>query len=242
MYSQEISQMLSSLSISLGDEISYSKGGLELKGIVMPNSNAGDPNCLKLKLPSGYNLGLEARGATISKGRAMEKKEGKEKAHLPPSTPKKVHAHQFAPAQRAPERGAKKIALITTGGTIAAKVDYKTGAVSAKISPQDFLEMYPGISSLAQIEIYPVLNALSENMVPGDWAKIAEVAAHAIDGGASGVVITHGTDVMGYTAAALSYALSNLGVPVILTGSQRSPDRPSSDAYQNIVCSIHAAL
>lgn len=225
MYSDTINGALESLSIKAGDSISYSREGLRIIGMLLPNSDAGDKNCLKIKLPSGYNVGVKMDGAKIEKIKSKEKK----------TTPQVIKGLSTP-------KNAKKIALITTGGTIAAKVDYKTGAVSAKINSSDFLAMYPGLEALANIEVYSAMNILSENMKPSDWAKIAQVAKEAIDDGAYGVVITHGTDTMGYTAAALAYALENLGVPIIITGSQRSPDRPSSDAHQNMKCSIYAAL
>lgn len=225
MYSGQTEQILEGLKIKPGDFISYSKGSLSISGMLMPNSDAGDGNCLKLKLSSGYNVGVLMDGAKIKK-----EKEGELQSNIPPSSSAKQNGQ------------GRKISLITTGGTIASKVDHKTGAVSAKINASDFLSMYDGLDSLANIEVRPVMNVLSENMGPNDWATIAKEAKAAADGGAEGIVITHGTDTMGYTAAALSYALDGIGIPVIITGSQRSLDRPSSDAHQNMKCSIHAAL
>jgi len=226
MYSNKIKAKLDELSIHTGDTISYLNGSTRLEGILMPNSDAGSPDCIKIKLNSGYNVGVKMDNSTIKK----------EKSATP-----SMSAHEKKSVLQ-PAPSAKKIALITTGGTIAAKVDYKTGAVSAKIDSSDFLAMYPGLEAISNVEIYPVLNILSENMAPEDWAKIAKAVKDAVDNGAYGVVITHGTDTMGYTAAALSYSLEGIGIPVIITGSQRSPDRPSSDAHQNMNCSFHAAL
>lgn len=75
-------------------------------------------------------------------------------------------------------------------------------------------------------------------MKPKHWIKIAHEVAKSLNSGDSGVVVAHGTDTMGYTAAALSFMLRDLGKPVILVGAQRSSDRPSSDAAMNLICSV----
>ncbi len=222
MYSKKINDALKSADISIGDIIHYECNDLCISGILMPNSN--NENYLKLKLDSGYNVGLKFEGASIKKE----------------STP--IISNKEILKEKTFSKNAKHITLITTGGTIASKVDYKTGAVSAKMDADEFLSMYPGIESLANINVISPLNVLSEEMTPNDWSLIAKCAKQAVDDGSDGVVITHGTDTMGYSASALSYALGDIGVPVILTGSQRSLDRPSSDAHQNMRCSIHACL
>ena len=86
-----------------------------------------------------------------------------------------------------------------------------------------------------------MLSIYSENLTQKNWTQIAEAAAKNIEAGAKGVVIAHGTDTMAYTAAALSFALQNLPVPVIVVGAQRSSDRPSSDAATNLIGAVNAA-
>jgi len=78
-------------------------------------------------------------------------------------------------------------------------------------------------------------------MTSQHWTEIAKAVAKQVAMGVDGVVIAQGTDTMGYTAAALSFALQNLPAPVIIVGSQRSADRPSSDAATNLLGAVLAA-
>ena len=77
-------------------------------------------------------------------------------------------------------------------------------------------------------------------MKPEYWVKTARSVADEINGGADGVVVAHGTDTMHYTSAALNFMLDT-PVPVVVTGAQRSSDRPSSDAFMNLISSVVAA-
>jgi glutamyl-tRNA(Gln) amidotransferase subunit D len=99
----------------------------------------------------------------------------------------------------------------------------------------------PELSDIARVDTQILLSLYSENITPQHWTQIAEAAAQHIRQGVNGVVIAHGTDTMAYTAAALSFALQNLPVPVILVGAQRSSDRPSSDAATNLIGAVQAA-
>ena len=92
----------------------------------------------------------------------------------------------------------------------------------------------------ANINGKAILNILSENMKPEYWVKTARAIADEINDGADGVVVAHGTDTMHYTSAALSFMLDS-PVPVVVTGAQRSSDRPSSDAFMNLISSVVAA-
>jgi glutamyl-tRNA(Gln) amidotransferase subunit D len=134
-----------------------------------------------------------------------------------------------------PKGGLPTVSILSTGGTIASKVDYQTGAVNPALSAQDFYDLVPELQERANVQAKVVLSLLSEDIVPSDWIKIAKAVAAEVKKGVDGVVIAHGTDTLGYTAAALSFALQDLPVPVILVGSQRSSDRPSSDAALNLV-------
>ena len=129
-----------------------------------------------------------------------------------------------------------KIALIGTGGTIASKVDYRTGGVSAALSASEIYDAVPELRKHASIEADYMFNEYSENLEPHHWTLIANRIAEKVrSGGFRGIVVSHGTDTMHYTAAALSFALHNLPIPVVLVGSQRSSDRPSSDAALNLL-------
>ncbi|RLJ03175.1 MAG: Glu-tRNA(Gln) amidotransferase GatDE subunit D, partial [Candidatus Aenigmatarchaeota archaeon] len=102
-------------------------------------------------------------------------------------------------------------------------------------------EFNPELGEIANIDGRELFQLLSENMTPEHWQKIAREVEKEIRKGVDGIVIMHGTDTMGYTAAALSFMLEDLPVPVVLVGSQRSSDRGSSDSHMNLACAVKAA-
>jgi len=142
-----------------------------------------------------------------------------------------------------PEQNPKlpKVTIISTGGTIASRVDYRTGAVRPALTASDLYSVVPELANIARIDAHVLFSLFSENITPKHWTEIAKAVSNQISKGADGVVIAHGTDTMGYTAAALSFALQDLPVPVILVGSQRSADRPSSDAATNLIGAVTTA-
>ena len=135
--------------------------------------------------------------------------------------------------------------LIHTGGTIASKVDYKTGAVSARFEPDELLDAVPELRSIARINAVKLGNMWSDDIRPRHWNRMLKATEEAFAEGAVGVVITHGTDTLHYTAAAMSYGWAGQGGRpsgrIALTGSQRSPDRGSSDAAENLIAAVHWA-
>jgi glutamyl-tRNA(Gln) amidotransferase subunit D len=133
----------------------------------------------------------------------------------------------------------KKISILHTGGTIASKVDKETGGVSAKFSEKDMLKLYPEIKTIANINSRLVANMFSEDMNFNHYNLLAEEIQKEIKKGTEGIVITHGTDTLHYTSAALAFILENLPIPVILVGAQRSSDRGSSDATLNLLCALN---
>ncbi|MFQ6077121.1 MAG: Glu-tRNA(Gln) amidotransferase subunit GatD, partial [Candidatus Bathyarchaeia archaeon] len=137
--------------------------------------------------------------------------------------------------------GLPTVAIVSTGGTIASRVDYRTGAVYPALSARDLYSVVPELSEIASIRVEILFSLFSENIHAPHWSEMAKTAARHIEGGVDGVVLCHGTDTMGYTAAALSFALQNLPVPVVIVGSQRSSDRPSSDAAMNLTNAVFAA-
>jgi glutamyl-tRNA(Gln) amidotransferase subunit D len=120
-------------------------------------------------------------------------------------------------------------------------VDYRTGAVKPALSAEDLYSVVPELADIAHVEAIILFTLFSENIGPQQWTKIAQLVAEQVRKGANGVVIAHGTDTLGYTAAALSFALRDLPIPVVLVGSQRSSDRPSSDAASNLVAATQVA-
>ncbi len=134
----------------------------------------------------------------------------------------------------------KEISLITTGGTIVSKIDYTTGAVFPSLDITEITSKFPSLEEKFRLRHVNFLNILSENMEPENWIGIAEAVVKESKK-SQGIVISHGTDTMTYTAAALAFMLSDLSVPVILTGSQKSSDRPSSDSFLNLAGAINFA-
>ncbi len=140
------------------------------------------------------------------------------------------------------KEGLPSVTILGTGGTIASRIDYKTGAVHAAFTAEELAKAVPEIFDIANITPKLLFNIMSEDMKPEYWKRIAHETAKALNSGEDGVVIAHGTDTMGYTAAALSFMLKNLTKPIALVGSQRSSDRPSSDAAMNLICATRMAV
>jgi glutamyl-tRNA(Gln) amidotransferase subunit D len=188
----------------------------------MPRYESASDDYIVIKLKSGYNTGIH-----VGKIKSITKLSDKDKEEDVISvTTSAVSTNQNLP----------KIALISTGGTIASKIDYRTGGVHAALSADELYESVPELASHASVDPEVLMSEYSENLRPEHWTLIAEKVVEKIKTGKyDGIVISHGTDTMHYTAAALSFALQNLQVPVVLVGAQRSSDRPSSDAALNLL-------
>lgn len=218
----ELERMLRDAGAEPGDRIRVATDGKTYEGILMPRHAFSAPDVVTVKLDSGYNVGLSIQDAELS---LIEKRQPRER---------EVEEAPYDPAK-------PTVALLGTGGTIASYVDYETGAVHPASSAAELAFSVPEIFDLCNVDADIVMQKLSENMTPSDWADIATAAAAQLNRDASGVVVAHGTDTMGYTAAALSFMLQDLTGPVVLVGSQRSSDRPSSDAFQNLVAAARTA-
>jgi glutamyl-tRNA(Gln) amidotransferase subunit D len=218
-------QALEKVGVKIGDVIRIIKNEESYEGILIPRSQYSDDEHVVLKLKSGYNIGVH-----ITEKTSIQKiKEGKKPEFTPSPLPKK-------------REGLPKVLILSTGGTIASRVDYRTGAVHPALSANDLYSVVPELSEIATIETEILFSLFSENITPKHWTKIAEnIAEKILEKKFAGIVVAHGTDTMGYTAAALSFALQNLPIPVILVGSQRSADRPSSDAATNLIGAVKAA-
>ena len=205
-----------------GDLVRITCGTEAHEGVLLPAAS-GDEDFVTLKLKSGYNIGIA--NSRIRRTELLE-----------------AQSAEFLGAKKAAPLNVTKpyVSLLSCGGTIASRIDYRTGAVVSIVTPEELLAGLPKVSGVS-INPRPLFSISSEDMVPAHWAKIAEGAASELSDGAEGVVVTHGTDTMHYTSAALSFMLQNLPAPVILTGSQRSSDRGSSDAQDNARAAIIAA-
>lgn len=211
--------------MNAGDRVRVVRNTTTYEGVLMPSST---PDHLVLKLSGGYNVGVSREQATVE---LLESDiTDAEPDRETPTTSSEITFDSSLPT----------ISLISTGGTIASTVDYRTGAVTAQFDAEDVLRAVPELAGRANYRGRVVSNILSENMTPSVWVELAETVYEEIEAGSDGVVIMHGTDTMQYTASALSFMLES-PVPIILTGSQRSADRPSSDNVMNAVCAIEAA-
>ncbi len=222
MYKGKAQELLKD--IDVGDRIVLKKDKKSYEGILMPRTELGDDEHIVLKLDNGYNIGFDVAGLDIERVEKGAKIEIK-------STSIDVVYDKEKP----------DITIIGTGGTIASKIDYKTGAVHPSFSTEDLLNAIPELAGIANIKTQVLFNILSENMSPNHWVKIANECANELNSGTDGVVVAHGTDTMGYTAAALSFMLKDLSKPVVLVGSQRSSDRPSSDSTLNMISAVKVA-
>jgi len=206
-------EFLTRAKASIGDVLEARTEWGTVTGTLVPRYEHADDSHVVLKLKSGYNIGL-----AVSKLReASVKMKGEKPGFQAPERPK-------------PRAGLPRILILGTGGTIASRVDYRTGAVRPAISAGELHALIPELSDIAEIEPEILFNVFSENIEPAHWSKLAARIKKAVAEGYGGVVVTHGTDTLGYTAAALSFALQGVPIPVILVGAQRSSDRPSSDA------------
>lgn len=224
-YQGKVEELLESISASVGDRIKVTNEKQSFEGILLPRTKGENPNYLTIKLDSGYNTGIK-----VSENTELGKIEEGKKPEIGRST-----------TETKPDPEKPKIDIIGTGGTVASKIDYRTGAVHPAFSASEIYNSAPEIAEIANIETHTVCNVLSENMEPDLWSEIGNSVAERLNEGAEGVVIAHGTDTLGYTAAALSFMLQNLTKPVVLVGSQRSSDRPSSDASLNLLGAVSTA-
>ncbi|MBD3312507.1 Glu-tRNA(Gln) amidotransferase subunit GatD [archaeon] len=217
-YTGKVKKLLKS--VKIGDKVRVESQGEVFKGHLMPRAGASG-GILVLKLGNGYNIGLKPDKVKRLKGPRRVKRV-------------KVKAKN--------DKKKKSISILLAGGTISSKVDYRTGAVKPAMTADEIITFTPIIRELANIKARVLFQLLSENMTPKQWNIIAKEVAKEVKAGADGVVIMHGTDVMHYTSAYLSYALQDLPVPVVLVGAQRSTDRASCDTHVNLSCAVKAAI
>jgi len=235
MYNDRILKALAGTGAEIGDRIRIRRlaDNVDFIGLLLPKTAWSDPDCIVIKLKSGYNAGVRfSEGTTVIE--LVEK--GK------PITPGAVISKD-SEGKSLPDAGTlPSVSILGMGGTIASGVEYRTGAVFPIFKPEDLIRTVPALGKLARIDGEQVTNIFSEDVTPYHWKLMAERIAEKIGEGEDGVICTHGTDTMHYTSAALSFMLQNLPVPVIVVGAQRSSDRGSSDNVVNLVCATLAAL
>ena len=196
----------------------------DFSGLILPRSETADADHVVLKLATGYNIGV--RHDTVRTIEVYGRKE----------------AHYQIPEKEFPFDPQKpRVKLFGTGGTIASRLDYRTGAVIPAFSPGELYGSVPELADICNMETDKLYGVFSENMGPEQWIGTARAIAAEIETGVTGVVVGHGTDTMHHTAAALSFMVQDSPVPIVMVGSQRSSDRPSSDAAINLINATRTA-
>lgn len=223
-YSGDLLRLLRDEGAKIGTKVKIVKEQEAYTGYVMPRPLVGDRDHLVIKLGNGYNIGLKIDGSI----RLEVIGEGLKPSFATPPIPTR-------------KESLKRISILSTGGTIASRVDYRTGAVEPTLDAESLYCVLPELADIAQIDSEILFNIFSEDMASNHWSELAKHIARNIERGASGIVVAHGTDTLGFTSAAMSFALRKLPVPVVLVGAQRSSDRPSSDAASNLLAAVNVA-
>lgn len=198
-----------------GDFVEITKRDGKVEGILMPSHNK---DTVVVKLSSGYNLAIKkskVKQINLLRKNSRRKKEKKGIKH---------------------KKDLKTVAILHTGGTIASEVDYETGAVTPQFSPEEIISMFPELENLVNVKSRLVSNMFSEDMNFSHYNNIAQEIEKELKENVDGIIISHGTDTLHYTSAALAFILEDLDIPVILVGAQRSSDRASTDAKINLIC------
>jgi glutamyl-tRNA(Gln) amidotransferase subunit D len=219
MYSRRLLEEFRKMGIEAGDRIRILCAGTPFEGFLMPRPAGGDEDIIVLKLDNGYNTGMKA-----------------DSVELVGKAPKKPPAVQ----EDAGSSAKGGIAILGCGGTIASKIEYKTGAVYPSITPRELRMAFPALKKW-DIHSRQIFSLFSEDMNALHWRMLADAIEDEIKDGSEGIVVMHGTDTMTYTSAAISYMLQNLSIPIVIVGSQRSSDRPSSENEMNMLNSVFSA-
>lgn len=217
-YKGQGKELLEKNNVAVWDIIKLKTKEGEYEGIILPRNEYSAPDYIEIKLENNYNVGIHATHIL------KIEKIGKKEAHY------KIPEKQFPKNKKL-----SNILLLGTGGTVASRLDYTTGAVIPSFTPGELFSAVPELAEICNLECEIVFEILSENMKPEYWQQLAQKIEKAANSGIDGIVIGHGTDTMGYTSAALSFMLRDLEIPIVLVGSQRSSDRPSSDAALNLI-------
>ena len=199
-----------------GDLIRCRWGGKDFSGVYVTERDGS----IVVKLSNGYNIGIPLSVCSIE-----------QKSEDTNIIVKTIEQDKSLPV----------LSIISTGGTIASRIDYRTGAVTSQFDAEDIVRTIPGLAGIAQYRARRLYNIHSENMTPSIWQELAREIYDEIKDGTYGVIVTHGTDTLAYSASAVSFMLDS-PVPIVFVGSQRSADRPSSDNVMNALCSAKACV
>lgn len=198
--------------------------GIVHTGILMPRPVilSTKEEIISLKLKTGYNIGI--------KKSAIKEIQLIEKHKIPEVQKKTLPVNKDLPF----------VSILSTGGTISSKIDYRTGGVYADYTADDFVAICPELSALANIRAKKIMSTMSEDILPEDWKQLAKHIYQELQTDVAGVIVTMGTDTLHFATAIMSFFLGNITKPVIFTASQRSIDRGSTDAFMNLICAVKA--
>jgi glutamyl-tRNA(Gln) amidotransferase subunit D len=196
----------------------------EFTGTILPRAENDDDIHIVLKIDTGYNIGIDIFTITAMK------ETGYFKATY------KIPEKEFPVTPNLP-----RVKLFGTGGTIASRLDYRTGAVIPAFSPGELYGAVPELADICNLTTEKLFAVFSENMGPEQYKALSIAIGKEIENGIDGIIIGHGTDTLSHTAAALTFMVQNSPIPIVLVGSQRSSDRPSSDAALNLMHASYTA-
>lgn len=224
----KIKELFKKFNVKLGDSVIIETKNAKHVGVLIPRYEYADVSHLVLKLKNGYNIGINLEKINSIKKTPVESDPTKSDTHN--SLTESDNIRDSLDSQL------PNLSLLSTGGTISSKIDYRTGGVMPALTAKELNDSIPELKKLANINPEVVLSEYSENISPQHWTLMArKIADNVLSGKYDGIVVSHGTDTMHYTSAALSFALQALPIPVVLVGAQRSSDRPSSDASTNLI-------
>ena len=223
-YPPRVRALLDRAKADAGDSVLVRAKGERYEGTLMPHHGFSGDDILTVKLPNGYNVGIELGDVESIEVTAKHTPAAVERKLPPPTASKPT------------------VAVLGTGGTIASYVDYRTGAVHPAVTAEELVFSVPELLDVCNVRARVIYSVYSENMKPEQWQRLAQEAGKELNGGAAGVVIPHGTDTLHFTSAALSFMLRDLTGPVVVVGAQRSSDRPSSDAALNLLAAARVGV
>jgi glutamyl-tRNA(Gln) amidotransferase subunit D len=217
-YKGKALEVLKNFNMRIWSEATITTTRGKFQGVLLPRSENDDDVHIVIKLATGYNIGI-----AVDTIQEMKEYNFKEIQY-------KIPEREFPTS-----KNKHNIKLLGTGGTIASRLDYRTGAVIPAFSPGELYGAVPELADICNLSTEKLFAVFSENMGPAQYKVLAEAIGHEIKNGIHGIIIGHGTDTMSHTAAALSFMVQNSPIPIVMVGSQRSSDRPSSDAALNLI-------
>jgi len=217
-YKGKALEVLKSFNMRIWSEATVTTTRGDFKGVLLPRSENDDDSHIVIKLATGYNIGI-----AVDTIQHMKEYNFKEIQY-------KIPEREFPFS-----KNKHNIKLLGTGGTIASRLDYRTGAVIPAFSPGELYGAVPELADICNLSTEKLFAVFSENMGPVQYKVLAKAIGEEIKNGIHGIIIGHGTDTMSHTAAALSFMVQNSPIPIVMVGSQRSSDRPSSDAALNLI-------